>query len=245
MMEAVALYDTIGKTYSATRRADARIAARLERAIGAGSVINVGAGTGSYEPAGTRLAVEPSAAMIAQRGEGAAPCVQASAEALPVDDKAFDVAVAVLTIHHWADLERGLRELERVARRVVILTWDVALSDRFWLFRDYLPESVAYDRERFGPIDVLAERLSARVEVVPVPHDCTDGFAGAYWRRPHAYLDAGVRAGMSNFTHLGDSVLPALARLEDDLGSGVWHERNREILGVDALDLGYRIIASR
>lgn len=244
-MSLVEVYDTLGQTYSVTRRPDTRIAAQLGHAIGAGSVINVGAGAGSYEPATTRLAIEPSAVMIAQRPEGAAPCFQANAEALPVDDNAYDVALAVLTIHHWADLEQGLRELERVARRVVILTWDVALADRFWLFRDYLPESVAYDQARFAPIEALAERLHARVEIVPVPHDCTDGFAGAYWRRPHAYLDAGVRAGMSNFAHLGDDVLPALARLEGDLASGAWHERNRAIGDPEELDLGYRIIASR
>lgn len=235
-------YDRIGTTYATTRRPDPRIKAQIERAIGLGTVVNIGAGAGSYEPSATMLAVEPSAVMIAQRPRGAAPWIQATAEALPLADDAYDVALAALTIHHWPDLDRGLAELRRVARRVVILTWDVAEADRFWLFRDYLPESVAYDRTRFGPLASLVAPLGARVEAVPVPHDCCDGFAGAFWRRPEAYLDPAARAGMSNFAHLGDAARPGLDRLAADLASGAWHARNVDVLDRDELDLGYRLL---
>jgi SAM-dependent methyltransferase len=240
----VAVYDAIGATYAATRRADPRIAAQLWQAVGPGTVVNVGAGTGSYEPPATQLAVEPSAAMIAQRPAGAAPCVQGSAEALPAADDAFDVALAVLTVHHWSDLQQGLAELRRVARRTVLLTWDARRCDAFWLLRDYLPGSIAWEQARFPAVDELARRLGGRVDVVPVPHDCIDGFAGAFWRRPAAYLDPLVRAGMSNFADLGEAALPALERLRADLESGAWHVRNRELLALDALDLGYRIVVA-
>ena len=231
-------------TYATTRRPDPRIAAQLARAIGTGSVINVGAGVGSYEPVATVLAVEPSAVMIAQRPPGAAPCVQSAAERLPAASDAFDVALGVLTVHHWSDVEQGLREMERVARRIVLLTWDVTVARPFWLLRDYLPESIPYEVARFPAVDWLADRLNATVEAVPVPHDCTDGFAGAFWRRPAAYLDPAVRAGMSNFAHLGDAADSALDRLAADLEGGEWERRNQDILGRDELDIGYRIITA-
>ena len=192
------------------------------------------------------LAVEPSATMIAQRPTGAAPCVQASAEHLPLDDGACDVALAVLTIHHWDDLERGLAELRRVARRQVILTWDAELFGTFWLVRDYLPETRAFEQARFPTVDGVAALLGGDVSVepVPVPHDCQDGFAGAFWRRPEAYLDPAVTAGMSNFARLGDAARPALERLRADLASGEWRRRNAELLELEELDLGYRILST-
>jgi SAM-dependent methyltransferase len=243
----VARYDEIGLTYTATRRADPRIAARLERAIGEGaSVVNVGAGAGAYEPPGTVLAVEPSPTMIAQRPPGAAPAAQAPAEAIPLPDAAVDVALAVLTIHHWRDLELGFRELRRVAARQVVLTWDPVFAEAFWLVAEYLPESVAIDAERMPSIERVVELLggAASVEAVPVPADCHDGFFCAFWRRPHAYLDPVVRAGMSNLALLGEATLPGLARLADDLESGAWHARHADLLQLDELDLGYRIVAS-
>ena len=241
----VASYDAIGSTYATTRRPDPRIAAQLERAIGTGSVINVGAGAGSYEPVATVLAVEPSAVMIDQRPPGAAPCVQGAAERLPAANNAFDVALGVLTIHHWSDVEQGLREMERVARRIVLLTWDVAVASQFWLLRDYLPESIPYEAARFPAVDWLAARLNGTVETVPIPHDCTDGFAGAFWRHSGAYLDPAVRAGMSNFAHLGDAAASALGRLSTDLEGGEWERRYQDILGLGDFDIGYRIVASR
>jgi SAM-dependent methyltransferase len=242
----VTTYDRIGTTYAHTRQPDPRIAARIHAALGdAATVINVGAGTGSYEPPETVLAVEPSAVMIAQRPPGAAPAVQAGAEAIPVDDDAADAVMALLTVHHWSDPEAGIAELRRVARRrVVVFTWDQRVTRQFWLLDEYLPEVVAFDDERAVPVDRLAELLGgARVETVPVPHDCTDGFGAAFWRRPEAYLDPTVRAGISMLAQSGeDAIRPGLARLADDLASGAWHARHADLLGRDTFDGGYRLV---
>ena len=242
-----AIYDEIGRTYASTRRPDPRVEAAIRLALGdAASVVNVGAGAGSYEPPQTVLAVEPSAAMIAQRPAGAAPAVQAAAEQIPLADGACDAALAVLTIHHWADPQRGVREMRRVAGRVVILTWDPDHAEAFWLVRDYLPESAALDRRRMPAIGAVSAWMGgAEVMPVPVPHDCVDGFFGAFWRRPEAYLDPRVRAGMSNLRRLGPPVDRAVAALRADLASGAWRERNRDLLGLDELDLGYRLLATR
>ena len=243
-----ALYDTIGREYAQRRRPDPRIAARLTAALGdARSVLNVGAGAGSYEPSDRSVvAVEPSAVMLAQRPTGAAVAVQARAEALPFPDRAFDAAMAVLTLHHWADRVCGLAECTRVARqRVVVLTWDPA-ADAFWLVREYFPEFGETDRKLFPPISAYADAFGpdAQVEIaaVPVPRDCVDGFLGAYWARPEAYLDPAVRAGMSSFARPG--VEAGLARLRADLASGAWHARHGHLLGNDALDLGYRLVVA-
>jgi SAM-dependent methyltransferase len=246
----VAIYDAIGTTYTSTRRPDPRIAARIAAALGdAGSVINVGAGAGSYETARTVLAVEPSPVMISQRPAGSAPAVRARAEQLPVADDAADAAMALLTVHHWSDLAAGIAELRRVARRrVVILTWDQSVFRRFWLVDEYLPEVAAFDDTRAVPVGRLAEMLGgARIEPVPVPHDCTDGFGAAFWRRPAAYLDPVVRAGISMLAQPGEAVLRAgLARLAADLESGRWHDRHRDLLALDEYDAGYRLaIADR
>ncbi|MEV7886615.1 methyltransferase domain-containing protein [Streptomyces sp. NPDC002817] len=245
----MATYDTLGTTYARTRRPDPRIAARIHAALGnITDVINVGAGTGSYEPARTVLAVEPSAVMLAQRPPGSAPAVQAVAEHLPVRDAAADAVMALLTLHHWTDPAAGIAELRRVARRrVVVLTWDQRVfRERFWLVREYLPEAAAFDDNRAVPTDRLAELLGgARVEPVPVPHDCTDGFAAAYWRRPHAYLDAQVRAGVSLLSQPAeDAIAPGLARLADDLATGRWHTRHAELLTRDSFDVGYRLLVA-
>ena len=204
-MRAGARYDTIGRGYARGRRSEPRIAARLTAALDdARSVLNVGAGAGSYEPPDRRvIAVEPSAVMLAQRPVGAASAVRARAEALPFPDRAFDATMAVLTLHHWADRASGLAECARVARRrVILLTWDPS-ADTFWLVRDYFPEFAEADREVFPAMATYAEAFGAgaRVEVapVPVPRDCVDGFLGAYWARPAAYLDEAVRAGISSF----------------------------------------------
>jgi SAM-dependent methyltransferase len=239
-------YDTIGRTYSNTRQPDARIAARIHTALGdARSVVNVGAGAGSYEPPTTVAAIEPSAVMIAQRPAGAAPAVRASAETIPLPDGHADAVMAILTIHHWQDLEAGIAELRRVARRrVVILTWDQEVAREFWLLREYLPVAAAYDEGRAVPIDRLAALLGgARVEPVLVPHDCTDGFAAAYWRRPEAYLDPTVRAGISVLAEPGDAVLgPGLQRLAADLETGAWQAHHADLLTRDELDVGYRLL---
>lgn len=245
----MATYDTLGATYARTRRPDPRIAAQIHTALGnTTDVINIGAGTGSYEPPGTVLAVEPSQVMLTQRPPGSAPAVQAVAERLPLRDDAADAVMALLTIHHWADLTAGIAELRRVARRrILVLTWDQdVFRARFWLVREYLPEAAALDDVRAVPIDRLVELLGgARQEPVPVPHDCVDGFGAAYWRRPHAYLDPRVRAGISLFTQAGDDLItPGLNRLADDLTTGRWHTRHAELLTLDSVDVGYRLLVA-
>ncbi len=243
----MAVYDRIGTTYAKTRRPDPRIEAAIRRALGgAQSVVNVGAGSGSYEPPETVLAVEPSAVMIAQRREGLAPAVQATADAIPLEDEAVDAALAVLTVHHWPSLARGFSEMRRVARRIVVLTWDPDLAHSFWLSREYLPdEAVEWDIARCPPLESVRRLIGpdATVTRVPVPHDCTDGFFGAFWRRPEAYLDPVVRAGISNLAHFGDALAPAFERLAADLESGEWHRRHADLLELAELDLGYRIVA--
>ena len=241
------LYDDIGRGYARHRQPDPRLAARIDAALGnARTVVNVGAGAGSYEPADRDVtAVEPSATMIAQRPPGAAPTVQARAEALPFEDGAFDAALAVLTVHHWGDWRRGVTEMRRVAGRVVVLTWDPAFEG-FWLTRDYLPEVLAADRRDFPPIGALAEALGgADVQTVPVPHDCVDGFGSAYWRQPEAYLDPAVRAATSMFARAGSELQSGLKRLEADLASGAWNARYGHVLALDEADLGFRLVTSR
>lgn len=239
-------YDRIGATYTATRRPDPRIRDAIWAAIGdAETVVNVGAGAGSYEPPQTVLAVEPSARMIAQRPPGSAPVVQATAEAIPLPDGACDVAMASLTMHHWADQQKGLAEMRRVARRLVLFTFDVAYMDAFWLVRDYVPEIAELDRSRFPPIEQIAEWMGGAVRevVVPVPSDCEDGFMCAFWQRPEMYLDPRVRAGISTLAVMPDAVITRLViQLSDDLETGRWLERNEDILELDELDLGYRIL---
>ena len=239
------LYDRIGLGYRRSRREDARIAARILDALdGLSSVINVGAGAGSYEPRDRRVvAVEPSDVMIRQRTAEAAPVVRASASHLPFADGAFAAALAVLTIHHWPDLELGLAELRRTAReRVVVLTHDAGAGALgFWL-EDYLPELRELSRRSLPSLDEIRRCLGASSVVdVPVPHDCCDGFLGAFWRRPHSYLDPAVRAGISVFAELPGVEL-GLAALQSDLASGEWRRRYGWLLGRDELDLGYRLV---
>jgi SAM-dependent methyltransferase len=238
------LYDEIGRDYRTYRRPDPRVAAAITRALGAApTIINVGAGAGSYEPTDRRVvAVEPSAAMIAQRPAGSAPVVQASATDLPFRDAGFAAALAVLTVHHWPDRARGLAEMARVARdRVVALTWDPA-STGFWLVDEYFPELTAIDRRIFPELDDFGRALGTiEVQPLPVPHDCTDGFLGAYWQRPAAYLDPAVRGAISTFTKLPD-VEPGLARLRRDVIDGTWAHRHSDLLDRADLDIGYRLV---
>lgn len=204
--------------------------------------MNVGAGAGSYEPSDKLVvAVEPSRVMIRQRPQGAAPAVQASAMALPFRDGAFDASLAVLTIHHWPDLQRGIQELRRVASgRVVIVTWDPA-HNGFWL-TDYFPAALQADRQTFPTLPQIGRELGPMTVCnVPVPHDCRDGFLGAYWRRPEAFLSDGVRAAISTFSKVAD-VAEAVQRLRQDLQCGAWQRRNAAIMDLPELDLGYRIL---
>ena len=241
------LYDTIGAGYTATRRTEPRIAARIWAALGdARTVLNVGAGTGSYEPPGRDVtAAEPSEVMRAQRPAGAAPCVAAAAESLPFEDQSFDAAMAVSTVHHWPDPIAGLREMRRVARRVVVFTHDstdAGWRHRFWLTRDYLPEVAGLTAGR-PSLDEQARAIGARTEPVLIPWDCADGLFEAYWRRPEAYLDEDVRRGVSVWARVGPRAEQRAVRsLRDDLTSGRWAERNRDLLGLDATELGLRLL---
>jgi SAM-dependent methyltransferase len=244
----MALYDTIGRSYGSTRQADPRIAAAIHAALGdVESVVNVGAGGGSYEPPQTVLGVEPSAVMIAQRPAGAAPVVQAVAEHLPLPDKCVDVAMGVLTVHHWTDVEAGLAELRRVARqRVVLFTWRPETIATFWLLADYLPAVAAVDSAMAVPVDRLAALLpGATVASVPVPRHCTDGFGAAYWGRPEAYLDPVVQAGISMIARSDPATLTdGLDRLRRDLGSGEWDARYGDLRTADSLDVGYCLVTA-
>jgi SAM-dependent methyltransferase len=240
------LYDVIGAAYPVTRRTEPRIAARIWAALGdAQTVLNVGAGTGSYEPPDRHvLAVEPSTLMRSQRLPSAARCLAGSAEHLPFEDQAFDAAMAVSTIHHWRDPIAGLREMRRVARRVVVFTFDTSDPSLFWLTRDYLPEFAALRACRvLASLPELAAAIEARMEPVLIPWDCADGFFEAYWRRPAAYLDENVRRGISVFGKVGpDAEARTVADLRDDLASGRWVERNRDLLDLEAADLGARLL---
>jgi len=243
----MALYDTIGRNYAEARRPDPRIASAIQAALGdATSVANIGAGAGSYEPLDRDvIAIEPSEVMIRQRPAGAAPCIQGSAEALPLETASVDAAMAILTIHHWSDLELGLSEMARVARkRAILFTW-VPDAAPFWLTEDYFPEIVANDRKIFPSADTLTRMLArligpARMLPVLIPHDCTDGLLCAYWRRPEAYLSAKIRSAMSAFARIDAEA--GLAKLQADLSSGRWAERNKHLLELDSMDWGYRLV---
>jgi SAM-dependent methyltransferase len=243
------LYDRIGDGYAAVRREDPAIAAAIHAALAdAETIVNVGAGAGSYEPRDRAVvAVEPSAVMLAQRAPDAAPAVQGVAEALPFADRSFDAAMAVLTLHHWSDWRAGANELRRVARdRVVVFSWDPTYRERMWLGPEYFPRLGWEDVVDFPSLGDQAVALEVEVEVVPVPWDCRDGFFSAFWRRPEAYLDPAVRAGISTLAKRGeDELAEGLARLRADSDSGAWARRHADLLEREELDLGYRLLVSR
>jgi SAM-dependent methyltransferase len=245
----LALYDTIGQLYSHHRQPDPRIAAQVVNALGdARTIVNVGAGTGSYEPSDRMVvAVEPSTVMIDQRAVGAAPAVQGVAESLPFADGTFDVATAFITIHHWPDWRAGLTEMRRVARRVLVLTFDPDVHDDFWLLRDYVRHASANAAGHDVSFEDIRAALGGptRVDTVLVPHDCCDGFNSAYWRRPESYLDPDVRACISGLARLSpDELEPGLTRLADDLRTGEWHRRYADLLDQEWFDGGWRLITT-
>lgn len=237
-----AKYDSIGINYARLRKPDPRIGSAIHAALGpAKTVLNVGAGAGSYEPVDRHVtAVEPSLEMIRQRSPSAAKVIQASAENLPFDDDAFDAAMAVLTVHHWRDKETGLSEMRRVTRGpIVLLTCDP--SCRPWL-TDYLPELAELDAAQMPAMSNYERWLGAvQIAPLPVPQDCSDGFLYAYWRRPSAYLDPLVRSGISSFWVI-ENVEAGLHRLRQDLETGEWERRYAELLARDEYDAGYRLV---
>ena len=243
------LYQTIGGSYSAARRPDPRIQRQVTTSLGdARSVVNVGAGTGNYEPVDRLvIAVEPSPAMIAQRRPEAPPAIRAVAESLPFGDQTFEASMAILTLHHWSDLACGLSELRRVASRQVVLLFEPWISWQFWLV-EYFPECLSLPSEMRAPtIEDVELHLDVRTIVtVPVPADCIDGFAGAYWCRPESYLDPSVRAGISSLAQLPSEVAErCVHRLRQDLVSGEWDARYGHLRQLPEIDLGYRLLIAQ
>jgi SAM-dependent methyltransferase len=243
------VYDQIGSGYTGGRREEPRIAAALAGAIGeAESVLNVGAGTGSYEPRDRPVvAAEPSAVMIAQRPGHAAPAVRALAEALPFADGSFGAAMTVLSIHHWTGKARGLAEMRRVARGPVVLFGgsDWRLNTTWWL-HDYFPAARRLVAGRSYPPERIAEVLGpVSVIPVPIPADCADGFEAAYWRRPQAILDPAIWRATSALSLIRDTERASgMSRLSADLRNGDWQRRYGYLLSLSELDLGYRVIVA-
>ncbi len=246
MSHITAIYDNIGNNYATNRATDARWQKKIHDALaGVRTVVNVGAGSGSYESNFSELiAVEPSATMIQQRPVGSAPVVQAVAEKLPFSNKQFEAALAILSTHHWSDAKAGLMELQRVASKQVVITWDPdCFAAKFWLVRDYLPQ--VYERERnLATVRSVEANLNVvKMEPLMVPLDCKDGFLGAHWKQPNAYLNPAVRASMSGLALLDRSELEAATeKLAADLASGAWAQRNQELEILTSIDLGYRLV---
>jgi len=244
-------YDEHGHGYSLHRRPDPRIASRIHAALGdARTVANVGAGSGSYEPDDRYvLAFEPSKVMRAQRSPGLAPAISAPAESLPLDDKSVDAAMAILTVHHWRDPVAGLKQLRRIARgAVAVLTIDVTMLPSYWLLAEYVPEVIEIDSRCFPAIELVTDTLggTASVESIPIPSDCSDGFAEAYWARPEAFLDDDVRAAQATWKSLPPGVESrAISMLAADLASGRWDERHGHLRGQSSYDAGLVLVISR
>jgi SAM-dependent methyltransferase len=241
-----AVYDSIGRVYRLYRQPDPRIAGQIMGALGeAVTILDVGAGTGSYEPKDRQVvAAEPSRVMISQRPQGSAPVVRSVAERLPFASGSFDAVLAIFTVHHWDSPRIGLQELARVARRIVILHYDQEIHGRFWLFEDYLPEANSlYAARTLDPSQVADEIGASRTETIPVPADCIDGFNWAYWRRPERYLDPDARACISSIALLHtDLVAERMEKLRSDLSDGTWRRRHGHLMALDTVDAGLRLV---
>jgi hypothetical protein len=237
------LYDKIGKKYPNYRRPDLRINAIISNWLpDEGVILNIGAGVGSYEPVDREVvAVEPSSVMICRRPENSAPVIQACAEALPFKDNSFECALGILTLHHWTDIKKGLTEALRVSGgKLMLLTW-IGFVNHFWLL-DYLPEIDESNAETFPSIQQLSAWLGpVETIAVPIPHDCSDGFLCAYWRRPEAYLNEDVRGAISTFSRI-QNISDGIARLKADLDNGQWEKRHGYLLQEKEIDFGYRLV---
>lgn len=241
-----ARYDLIGQQYSTGRKTDPRIEALIHAQLShAASVLNVGAGTGSYEPIQlSGVSVEPSTTMIRQRAPDRFPVVQGQAEYLPFHNQSFDAVMGVMTMHHWSDVAQGLKELKRVAGNTIVLMTHDPNHDGFWLDH-YLPDRRLLDQNEMPSIQSITEVLgTSQVLPIPIPFDCLDGFYGAYWRRPQAYLDPNVRRNISLFARLPDTEV-AMQRLSNDLSTGLWHQQFGHLEKLTFLDLGYRLVVCR
>ncbi|MEO1652323.1 MAG: class I SAM-dependent methyltransferase [Bacteroidota bacterium] len=240
-------YDKIGINYTNNRATDPRIAQQLYAALeGASRILNIGAGTGSYEPTNVDLiGIEPSSEMIAQRESGAHPVIQAQAEKLPFEDKSFSHSMAILSIHHWEDRAQAFREVKRVTRdKFVAISWDAGAGP-FWLTRDYFPEFFKMDAAHFPNLDELGMYFEeVKMLPIPIPEDCQDGFLAAYWKRPEAYLDPKIRLSISSFSKIADAQ-PGLDKLKNDLASGLWEQKNAAMLDKTSIDAGYRLIIAK
>lgn len=244
-------YDTIGHEYARFRREDPQIRERIRAGLGeVRSVVNVGAGTGSYEPADLHVvAIEPSDIMAAQRPRSLAPAIRASADEIPLRDNAVDAAMAILTLHHWDEAcERGVRELARVARdRVVILTYDAEVSSAMWLMADYLPEVAELDRAIFPAPEMIATWLggSVEIETIPLSRDTPDWMLGSYWAHPERVLDASARAATSGFARMPPAVVTRVVdAVGRDLKDGTWDERHGWLRALEEYDAGLRLIVA-
>ena len=239
-------YDALASDYINYRIPDARIASAIRKHIPAGSrVLNVGAGQGSYEPENCNVvALEPSREMISRRPPDKRSAIRGLAESMPFADNCFDISLAILTIHHWHNIQKGLSEMKRVTcQKTIILTWNGDFGD-FWL-PDYFPEIAHIDTGLFPSIHKICGLLSdaTEIDIVEIPHDCTDGFMCAYWRRPKTYLNTAARNAISTFSRLND-LDDGLKHLQSDIESGVWRKRYSSILQKDKLDCGYRLLIS-
>jgi SAM-dependent methyltransferase len=243
------VYDTIGQGYIAHRHVEPSWEAAIFEHLGdARVVVNVGAGSGNYEPADRIVvAVEPSSVMVNQRAPSAAPAIRASATAIPLPSGWADAVLAICTVHHWDDWAAGLAELCRVAPRRLVLAIDFELHSRFWLLEEYFPEVGATTRGLSPTADVVAEALGADVSIpLLVPRDMLDGVMGAYWCRPSAYLDPAVRANCSGLALADPAVIArGVAALEADLASGAWERRHADLDDLSTVDIGYRLVVSQ
>ena len=243
------IYETIGVGYSVGRRPDPRWQEAIDSVIGdAKRVINIGAGTGSYEPSERAvIAVEPSELMVSQRPKSESLVVMAAAENVPIVSGWADLTMTMLSLHHWTDWRAGVSEMRRLASRRLVLTYDPEFHASFWLLRDYLPEVAASERTRTPKVEDIADALGDDIEIITleVPWDCIDGVLPANWRRPAAYLDPQVRACSSGLAQADQRVVErAVQELAKDLDSGAWEQRNDELLAMNSFDAGFRLIVS-
>lgn len=249
-MSTGARYDTIGQGYAKTRREEPAIRERIHAALGdARTVVNVGAGTGSYEPRDRYvLAIEPSDVMAAQRPAELAPAIRASADNLPLRDQSVDAAMAILSLHHWEDCRKGLQELRRVARGpVVVLTYDAEVSAQMWLMADYASEIAALDRQIFPDPKQICQWLGGEcsMEIVPIPRHCADWMLGSFWAHPERVLDPAARTGTSGFSRLPPQVVErVVSKVSRDLRSGVWDTRHGHLRKLDSFDAGLRLVVA-